>query len=587
MLAILALVGAVQAAAPNPPEKSAALLNEYVDRVAVHGFSGSILVEQDGRVLIRRGVGLANREAAIPVTPTTPFYVASISKQFTAAAILRLESEGRLHTTDSISRYFPAVPADKAGITIHQLLSHTSGLRRVPGAPRSEDELVGAAMATPLGSAPGAEYFYSNLGYNLLALIVERVTGMPFARYMTDHVFGPAGLRGTWIVTSPPRPLPRTRVYRGGTDMGDLLISHNGPPGPGDVGSVGVVTTLDDLYRWERALRAGTVLSPQQRARWWSEQSDGYGYGWAVGTTARGTAVVQHDGQLFPEGWNAEYRRYPDEGVVILVLSNTYAGGASSERVAVDLARLLFGGELTMPPAARETSASDRTALSGRYELAGGGALVVASRRDGLWLRAEGQRAVNLLRFGTLADTADFADLAPLTSRLITALAARDLAPVAALLGSSRTPAQWLSQLRPLFDSLEGRHGPYAGHTMLFSSADSSAGSDVTTFVRVTFGRTPVTLRYYWRSGTLIGAADFGSFPPGVTSVEVVPGPMPLIWETGGWLGVWDIVAQRGRRLRPVRDGTGEITGLELLLQDGRVIARKVKAPFGQPSPGQ
>src|SRR5574338_724703 len=160
--------------AANP---TGATLDDYLDRMSRLGWSGSALVARHDTVLLAKGYGLVDRSAGRAVTDSTVFSLGSITKQFTAAAILKLEQEGRLRTADSIGRYLPDVPSDKRGITIHQLLTHTAGLREDYGAsdfePVERAEYIGRVMRTALVTPPGAAYRYSNAGYSLLAAVVE------------------------------------------------------------------------------------------------------------------------------------------------------------------------------------------------------------------------------------------------------------------------------------------------------------------------------------------------------------------------------------------------------------------------------
>src|SRR5205085_8611691 len=159
-------------------------LDEFLRGEEARGFSGAVLVDKEGRVILSKGYGLADRARGTRITEDTIFNVGSLAKQFTAAAILKLEMSGKLKTQDLISKYFDGVPEDKRAITIHQLLTHTSGLPREHSAnsydPANRDEMVRRVLALKLKSAPGAKYEYSNTEYMLLAAIIEKVSGQAY-----------------------------------------------------------------------------------------------------------------------------------------------------------------------------------------------------------------------------------------------------------------------------------------------------------------------------------------------------------------------------------------------------------------------
>ncbi|MBK9014969.1 MAG: serine hydrolase [Saprospiraceae bacterium] len=165
-----------------------------------NGWAGSVLVAQNGKILVEEGYGMADREAKKPQTAQTVFSIGSITKQFTAAAIMKLESMGKLSTNDKLSQYFPKAPKDKADITLHQLLTHTAGL---PSAIGDDYDNVDAtafadlAFSTPLNNPPGKEYEYSNVGYSLLGIIIEQVSGMGYEQFLRETIWLPAGMTQT------------------------------------------------------------------------------------------------------------------------------------------------------------------------------------------------------------------------------------------------------------------------------------------------------------------------------------------------------------------------------------------------------
>jgi CubicO group peptidase (beta-lactamase class C family) len=179
-------------------------LDEYATRAEAQGVSGVLLVASRDDVVLHRAIGWRDAARSIPNDTTTLFYIASIAKQFVAAAILQLEDAGRLRTTDSIARFFPEAPADKRSITVDQLLAHTSGLGRYGFDPARRDWAVEnreqgtrGILGSTLAHVPGTQFDYQNTNYLLLGEIVERVSGVPLDTYLDQRLFAPVGLRDT------------------------------------------------------------------------------------------------------------------------------------------------------------------------------------------------------------------------------------------------------------------------------------------------------------------------------------------------------------------------------------------------------
>ena len=174
-------------------------LSDYLNRASAYGFSGQVLIAENGKILLNQAFGYADKERRIASTPNTAFNIASLTKQFTATAILRLETDGKLKTFDTIGQYLENVPADKSNITIHQLLTHTSGLSRGSDGEKNttRDETVEKILKQSLAAKPGEQFHYSNNGYQLLAAIIEKVSGQTFASYLSEKLFKPSGMSQT------------------------------------------------------------------------------------------------------------------------------------------------------------------------------------------------------------------------------------------------------------------------------------------------------------------------------------------------------------------------------------------------------
>ena len=182
--------------ASTPASASTQAIERVLDTALPEGSSGTLVAALDGEIVVCRGWGLADREAAVSADCDTAYDIMSMTKQFTAAAILKLQMQGKLAVTDPISTYVGEVPADKRAITVQQLLTHTSGLVDILGGdyePLTRAGMVAGAMGSELKSEPGDEHHYSNLGYSLLAAIIEEASGMGYEEYLSEHLFAPAG----------------------------------------------------------------------------------------------------------------------------------------------------------------------------------------------------------------------------------------------------------------------------------------------------------------------------------------------------------------------------------------------------------
>jgi CubicO group peptidase (beta-lactamase class C family) len=371
----------------------------YLSRLEAYGFSGAVLIARHRQVLLQKGYGLADRARGLPVTADTAFGIASLDKQFTAAAILRLEMQGKLRIADPIKKYLAAVPADKAGITIHQLLTHTSGLANTyrDDLPDLEfPQYIEAVLRTPLEAAPGKEFIYSNTGYDLLAGIIERVSGMSYERYLAAELFAPAGLLKTGLRLPEWGPGQVAKYQDSGRpDPAARLKWAKDPVHP----FLSMRTTVTDLYRWHLALSSHKVLSPEATNRLLTVEKEGYACGWNIGKTVRGTTVAYHGGSDSAIGLVAAFHRYLDEDAAIIVLCNTAVGSLMGEYVVEPLEKILFGGPVTFPPAADPDGAGSIGAWAGIYQLPSGAEIEVAAAGGRLVATSSAPDATLVLAF--------------------------------------------------------------------------------------------------------------------------------------------------------------------------------------------
>ncbi|HKP47481.1 MAG TPA: serine hydrolase [Pyrinomonadaceae bacterium] len=320
-----------QATGATADPKSAAVdaLFAALNQGAVPG--AAVMVLQNGKVQFEKGYGLARVETSQSITPNTAFDLASVSKQFTAMAIMILSDRGKLSIDDPLTKFFPQFPAYASKIKVRNLLTHTSGLVDAinprwfkPGYEPTSNELLKMMVSEPSNSFPAGEKFeYNNGGYVLLALIVEKVSGESFPKFMKENVFKPLGMDHTiiWDETKPklnnlaPSYAPSGNSFKPIDYVSDVSL----------YGPKGVVTTLNDLAKWIVALEEGKLVSANtlQKAYVPFKLNDGtespYGFGWALGKD-NGLTMWEHAGGYL--GYRAEIRRYPTEHTTMIVLSN-------------------------------------------------------------------------------------------------------------------------------------------------------------------------------------------------------------------------------------------------------------------------
>jgi len=378
----------------------------YVHHLAAFGFSGQVLVTERGRTLVDEEVGIADAGRGSRVTAHTRFPIASVTKTLTALATLILEHDGRLALSDTLGRFFPAVPTDKRAITVEELLTHTSGLRR--DVLREVDSLdradaVQRILESPLRHPPPQEFSYSNAGYELLAAIVEQAAGEPYDAFVERRVFGPAGMRESGFIDAGPRAAKHlARGTRDGVPNGRPV-----DPAPGwkGTGAGSAYATATDLARWHRALRAGRLVPADDFQRMTAPRvraDDGmsYGYGWFLVWPGTDSVLVFHGGDT--DGLHSELRWYTREDQLMVVLTNqdvfdTDGGAVAKRLIARDLHRILLGRSGVVVPRVTPMPAHAIAALRGTYATADSDRFELLPAVGGFRIAAIGSRAAAAL----------------------------------------------------------------------------------------------------------------------------------------------------------------------------------------------
>ena len=320
-------------------------------------FSGVVLLAQGDRILFEKALGLADIQVRSPNRLDTRFRAASLSKTFTAAAIERLVSDGKLRYSDPLNKYVDGIPNGEA-ITIEQLLAHTSGVGVLDAEDiyrecLSRQELLQRLSRTKPLFAPGTKSEYSNEGYFLLAAVIERVSGGPYAEFLQKNIFAPLKLENTGIAC---RDLPSGHNAFGSVATAGEAHARPLPFNEAALdGPASVYATAEDLLRWLRAIDN----NPQ-----FDLSKSKYPYGW--GKRKYSTRdLIEQSGQL--EGFNAHMAFYPKDHIYAIVLSNIQSGFAMN--IPHDLESVLFGGTTTQPPVVTAVTLGERSMrqYTGKY----------------------------------------------------------------------------------------------------------------------------------------------------------------------------------------------------------------------------
>lgn len=340
LVAALILASCLSPARAGDPDLAHRLDRIVLDS-ALGQFWGAVLVARDGQPILAKGYGLADDRLS-PITRESLLDIGSVSKQFTAAAIYKLESQGRLSSSDPVSKHFPGLGPAADAVTLRHLMTHTSGMRDEKAIQplnfADRDEAVKRAITSVNPSDVGDAFDYCNAGYVVLAAVIEKATGAKFEDVLRDELFKPAGMTSTGFLDGVGLDADRrtARVVTGGRPgpgrRMSIFASPVGEPWAwGLRGAGGVLTTLDDLVKWDRALAGDQVLSKEAKARLVTPEQQNYAGGWVVETTSAGQRM-SHGGAT--RGYRAQLTRYttPSGEYVIAVLTNDLWDPAGLEK---------------------------------------------------------------------------------------------------------------------------------------------------------------------------------------------------------------------------------------------------------------
>ena len=341
---LLLLAAPLHAADPKLAAKLDAIGRDVIAGKLAPGLT--IGVMRGGQTVYAKGFGMADLENGVRVTADSVFPIASVTKTFTAAAILQLVEHGKVSLDDDAGKYLPDLPLRGKGVTVRRLLDHTAGIPNITSVPAywtqsgaaiEPAELTKFFRDLPLDFEPGTSYAYSNSGYILLGLVIEKAGGMPYPDYLRTHLFTPLGLTHTSYCGGPALVTGRVRGYAKEADR--FLNARHIDMSQG-YGAGGVCSTAGDLLRWQDALHHGKVFRDElHRAMIATAPGRSYGLGIGVRTLDSHRALL-HYGGIF--GFAAAMVTYPDDGLAIVVLANS--GGDTPDEVETRVRKAVLSG---------------------------------------------------------------------------------------------------------------------------------------------------------------------------------------------------------------------------------------------------
>lgn len=377
-----AQTGGPAAVAPaRPAALDRAALEEKVDalleaHVTVNDFHGAVLLAKDGEPLVSKGYGFANLEWRIPNTPDTKFRIGSITKQFTSMLVMQLREQGKVRVEDSVCQYVMPCPDAWKPVTIHHLLTHTSGIPSYTGipawretnmVPKTTGQMIALFRDLPLQSAPGEKFAYNNSGYFLLGVVTEKITGRKYEEALQEMILTPLGMKDTgydWPGTILPR---RASGYQGrGPGLANApALDMQQPYAAG-----ALYSTVADLLAWDQALYTDRLIPAAARQVMWTPFKDGYAYGWGIREPSAATfghAQIAHSGGI--NGFSSMIIRLPAINVTAIVLGNNAASPAAP--IARDLLAIYFGAPYNVPAPKTVVNLDPKVfdQYAGKYEL--------------------------------------------------------------------------------------------------------------------------------------------------------------------------------------------------------------------------
>ncbi len=376
-------------------------VDEYINaHLQMNQFCGSILIAKNDQIIVNKGYGYANYGFEIKNNPETKFRIGSLTKGFTAVAILQLEKKGLLNVDDKLKKYIPDYPRGDE-ITIKHLLTHTSG---IPNHTEFKDfnkerkvfkynviETISTFKSRPLEFNPGEKFNYSNSNYILLGFVIEQVTKVSYAEYIKQNIFEPLKMNNSGF-ENPERIIKNfaqgycfKNNYIEKAKFRDMSNAH---------ASGALYSTTEDLYLWDRALYSEELISNKSKKEMFTVFKDNYGYGWGI-VNLFNHKMIGHSGEI--DGYTSSISRFVNNDICIIILSNFEQTPIGS--ITYDLAALMFGEKYDIPGAIETVTLSNTILKSyvGKYELKPGFIFSVSFSDGKLFCEPTGQSKLELL----------------------------------------------------------------------------------------------------------------------------------------------------------------------------------------------
>ena len=403
-------------AASDTPAFAAQVDALFQDSVASDTPGAAVLIARDGKKLLEKGYGLAQVETRTPITSDTRFRIGSITKQFTAAAILKLQEQGRLSVNDPVSKYVPDWPRGRE-VTLRHLLTHSSGIHNFTAKPGFAtnvtlatplERLVSSFKNDPYDFAPGEKFRYSNSGYVLLGLVIEKVSGETYESCLRRMFFKPLRMKSTGVYPSGGLPLANEAfgyAFENGKVRRSVNWDMSNVPAAGNLYS-----TAHDLFLWNEALFAGKVLSAASTRAAFTvgvlagddpthPEDTGYGDGWTI-DRLNGAREISHGGEL--AGFGSYLLRLPDTHLTVVVLLNCVPQLPKLQQwsLAREIARRTLDPELApneKPTLAANVPSAALDAIIGRYNMGDGLILTITRENDDVFMEVTGRKKFQIL----------------------------------------------------------------------------------------------------------------------------------------------------------------------------------------------
>jgi CubicO group peptidase (beta-lactamase class C family) len=381
----------------TPAEKMDELITAYTRS---YKFNGTVLVARGGKIIFERGYGFKNAKDSTKNDVNTIYQLGSITKQFTAAAILKLAEQKKLSTDDRLSKYFPGYPGGDS-ITLKHLLTHSSGIynytedqafmKSEAVKPSTKEKMIAMFRDHSLNFSPGSNYSYSNSGYLLLGYIIEQVTGKSYEKFIRELIIVPLKMNHTGFdftnLKSPDKATGYTMLNQLARIPGGIVDSSV------SFAAGALYSTVGDLLKWHAGLQENKIISKASIEAAFTPYKSKYGFGWSI-DTLYGKRTVEHGGGIF--GFNTYISRVPSDNVVVIILNNMNVGGL--ENIAHSLLAISFDQPYEIPKEKTEVTVDPGVLAQyvGEYEFAPGFTVKISLVNNKLKVQATGQGAYDL-----------------------------------------------------------------------------------------------------------------------------------------------------------------------------------------------